>query len=379
MTTINRRALIQLVSGTVVASAVSQTDVFADGPGPNDREFESEFTGSVIELVDRSMYFMETMYRIEEETNYTAEHVPIGGDPGVLSVTFVQSSLSSQEYMSIVQEPYKLGNFEEVASEIQDDGWWFAAAHGGAVNGLVSSVYAEYQVGAFPNADLLVIYSGRPEEFVDGLPRMQEGVLIGDYEPFIMLEQGNPTALMFPAVTAKPTQPSTQPTGNSRSSSGRGDRSRAGNTTSDRSSRGNQNQSTTGSDYPDAVLAHRTEFMGTFNEFVEAISVVIDEVSTEADVSGAFTIIDGLAETWLGYPARANRLSAPAEYDSLEGLYLTWADEIATLGSSYLGLYDGTSNVDRMFDQIDVVDQADRALKAELDSLASYIDTHSAA
>lgn len=198
---------------------------------------------------------------------------------------------------------------------------------------------------------------------------MQEGVLIGDLEPFIMLEQGNPTALMFPAVTAKPTQPSTQPSENSGSSSGSGDSSRAGNTSSDRSSRGNQGQSTSGSDYPDAVLAHRTEFMGTFNEFVEALSVVLDEVSTEADVSGAFTTIDRLAETWLGYPARAAQLSAPAEYASLEGLYLTWADEIATLGSSYLGLYDGTSNADTMFDQIDIVDQADRALIAELDAL----------
>lgn len=371
----SRRTLFKTAVASAAVIAVAPARALWAQPDGSDRVFESRLTGSTVELLNEDAEFFPEYYVFEEEADFIRETVsvtiPMTADA---EIEFVQTTMTAEEYIEVI-----LGRFRENWDQVEiadsnsgADGAWVAASilmepSESYPNGIPFSVFIEYQAGAYEAADLAIAVVTRPDGVEEGISSVQDGILVGDLEPLMMVESSQVLALSFPVLTGD--------TSTTTSTSGRSSRSTRESgeeegTTTDSSSRGQgQSGSTTSSDYPDAVREHRTEFMATFNEFAEALALTIEDSSTDAQVSGAFSTIDGLAEQWLGYPDRAAQLVASAEYSSLEGLYITWADEIATLGSNYLGLYDGTSDVDAMFNQIDVVDQADRALVAELDSL----------
>lgn len=373
MDTSSRRNMLKTAVASAAVLAVVPARALWAQPDKADRVFESRLTGSAVELLQEDAEFYPELYVFEEEADFVRETVsitiPMTADA---EIEFVQTSMTADEYLDVI-----LGRFRENWDQVEiagsgsdAEGAWMAASvlmepSESYPNDIPFSVFIEYQAGAYEDADLAVAVVTRPDKVEEGIAAVQAGILVGDLEPLLMVESSEVLSLDFPVLSSGMSTTASTGGRRSRSSQESGEEEETTNT------RGGENQTntTTSSDYPDAVRGHRTEFMATFDEFAEALALTIDDAATEADVSAAFSTIDGLAKQWLGYPDRAAQLVAPAEYSSLEGLYLTWADEIATLGSSYLGLFDGTSDVDTMFNQIDVVDQADRALVAELDSL----------
>src|SRR5699024_1000900 len=127
--------------------------------------FESELTGSVIEILGGEWSFYMENYEIIEEGDYTKEYLPVINQHSTLRIEFVQTSLAPEQYLEIVQTDSfrKSQAFEVVESGLTDGGAWFAAS---VTWGQIShSIYAEYQTGAFEEADLVVILNSRPDDF----------------------------------------------------------------------------------------------------------------------------------------------------------------------------------------------------------------------
>lgn len=361
MNTLNRRTILRsAAAGATVYALLPKNPLWAQ-PSDTARSFESELTGSVIELLDDQWNFKSEFYGIAEEVDYTTERVMISGRTATVEVEFVQTSLDPEAYLTIVQDSYieNFVGFELADSGTTPDGAWFAGT--AALSDLSINVFAEYQAGAYDDTDLVVILNSNSEDFLQNLPAAQEGILIGDLEPMMMIESSQVTALTFPVLAVAAPTPA----------SGRTSRSTRGSTnteTTPRSNRRGQSQSTstTSGSYVDDVRAHREEYLITFTDFVASVSVFGQDTSTEAQQAEAFDTIDRVAGEWLEYPARANQLNASPDLATLEDLYLTWADEIAEMGDLWFSAMQGTSTVDDLLDQLDIVNLADQALDTEL-------------
>lgn len=366
MHTLNRRTLLRTASASAAIFALSPKGLLRAQPTAEDRSFESELTGSVIELIDEQWSFNPELYELTEDDDVVKEYISVSNQSSTIEIEFVQSPLSPEEYLEEVQANYArvYDAFEVVDSGASGDGAWFAGSS--TYEDFSLSIFCEYQAGAYENADLVVIVNSRPDDFQSNVPAVQDGILIGDLEPLIMVETSEVMSLEFPVLAvAVATETSGR---SSRTTRGTSENENRGNTRSNR--RGQDERNSTADDsYVDEVRAHRADFIASFSEFVEALAVFGDDSSTDAQLNTAFATIDRVAETWLTYSDRASELTAPAEFATLEDLYLTWADEIAQLGANWVAFVTGAGEVGAIFDQIDVVDQADKALVAELDSI----------
>lgn len=372
MNTSSRRSLLRLAAtGAAVLAITPARDLVAQ-VRRDDRSYESAFTGSVVELLDPDWKFSTEFSGIDETGEYIRESVNARSESArtTIEIEFLRSSVSPERYIEILLERHAENwDVVEIAgSGTGPDGPWFAASllwvpTDGLTSVMPASVYCEYQAGAYEEEDLVVTVNTRPEGFEERLNLAQTQVLIGDLPPLTMLESSEVFALSFPVLTDETATTSTRGR-SSRSTRGSGEEEETAS-----SRRGeNRTNTATGTDYPDAVLAHRTEFIKSFDDFAGALSTFIDETSTQDQQNAAFGTIDVIATAWLDYPDQANSLSAPSEYARLEDLYITWADEIAVLGARYFSGISGTGTVEQMIEQIDVVDQADRALMAEMGS-----------
>lgn len=363
MNQFNRRAFLQSTVASATVLAIAPVGSLRAQTTEDDRIYESVLTGSHVELVSSNWEFLADFELFEETEEFTREVVAASTESVTLEVEFVQTSVDAEAYLDIVQRRYRdaWDVVEIFDSGVTADGAWFAASilmEPGEVytNAITMSVYCEYQVGAYENADLLISVNSRVDRFEASIESVQAGVRVGDLEPLLMVDSSDVLALAFP-VLATTTQ---SQSGNESTTSGerRSGRSQAG-----------QSASSDDGEYVDAVWDHRTEFISSFNEFAEALSQFVDESSTDASMQQAYATLDRVAGDWTSYPATAQQMTAPERYSVLESLYLTWADEIGVLGQAWIDAVNGVATGDDVFNQIDVVDRADKALVAELDSL----------
>lgn len=352
MTSFNRRTLIS----TAAASAVLLTPALRTGafalPADDDREFESTFTGSVIELVDDQWAF-EEIYPLIEEDDFHWESVSIVNDSSIVGVAFIDTSKSPEEYLDEILSMYRYDTIDIVGSGTSSDGAWFAASAAYEGISLVVSIYCEYQVGAYEEFDLVVTLNSRADNLLVDVDAAQGGILIGDLEPFMMLESSDVASLTFPGVVAS-------------STSGRSNRTSQ---TSNATETTGTETTTADSSFVEGVREHRTVFMSEFGDFAGAMGIIADEASTDPEKDAAFETMHRVAALWVPYADQAAELTAPAEYADLGELYSTWAAEITELGTAWQEIMAGQREVESLFDQIDAVDLVDKELKAALEAL----------
>ena len=360
---ITRRNILKTTAAGAAVMVFSPVNQLWAQTSEDDRIYESILTGSHVELVSPDWEFLAEFELFEETEEFTREVVAASTESATLEVEFVQTSVDAEAYLDIVQRRYRdaWDVVEIVDSGVNADGAWFAASilmEPGEVytNAIPMSVYCEYQAGAYENADLLISVNSRVDRFEASIESVQADVRVGDMEPLLMVELSDVLALAFPALAATTESQS----GNESTTSGEG---RSG-----RSQTG-QSSSSEEDEYVEAVWNHRTAFIASFDEFAEALSQFVDESSTDALMQQAYATLDRVAGEWTSYPVTAQQMSAPQGYSVLDGLYLTWADEIGALGQAWIDAVNGAATGDDVFNQIDVVDRADRALVAELESL----------
>lgn len=357
----NRRVLLRSVSASAFVLAANRLNALAQ-PTETDREYESALTGSVVALTDQQWGFNPDQYAVTEEPDYTREHFSVTNQSSIVEIDFIQTEMTPEDFLIMMQGVYesRYDGFELADSGTTADGAWFAASV--LSDGTLVSVYSEYQAGAYETADLSVTVNTLPEELEANLDAAQTGITVGDLEPFVWIQDSDVLALTFPAIAATTTTRTTRTTRSTNT----------GNTTeTTRTTRTNRGSTTSGSStYVDDVTAHREEFLASFAEFMTQIAVAGDATATEADLAAALAAVDLIAETWTGYADRAAGLTAPAELGQLEDVYLQWADDISALGGLWAVVRMGETDVEVVLDQIEVVNQIDQELEAELAAAA---------
>lgn len=370
MNTVSRRSILRTAAGGAAILALSPANrIWAQTP-PYDRMIESSLTGSIIELLDDDWSFSLGFGGQDSGDGYLRELYNLQNASSRLEVEFVQTDLTSEEYLELKLDGL-LASFPEIEiadNGILDDGVWFAASM--ATQDSARSVYCEYQSGAYEQADLVLTLFSEPDDFQTNLPSAQEGILIGDLEPFMMIEPSNVMALEFPVIAVAVATETTGRTTRSSRTVGSTDEPEE-TPSSRRSNRRGQNESTTTTDedFVEIVRTHRQEFLATFDAFNAALSTFFAENATEAEQAESFEAIAPLAEVWTTYPQQASQVSAPAEFAELGTLYSDWANEIGALGTSWLDFLGRTATVEDFFAQLEIVDQIDLELGNMLASL----------
>ena len=127
--------------------------------------------------------------------------------------------------------------------------------------------------------------------------------------------------------------------------------------------------------YLDDLTAQHTEFVESFQVVNEAMQTVVDETATDAEKQEAFQTITDNATIWSGYNDRAAGITAPAGYEDVHASYLTWSDEITTMGNNWIGFINQEHDSAPFFDQIPIAVAADEEFVTVLMDASSRSDT----
>lgn len=375
MSQISRRVVVKGMSAAAAASLLASTGK-AFAAQANLREYTSELTKSVVELTNDDFTFAEDSFDVRTFDEYTQEYLSINTGRSTIEVMFVENGNEPADFVEVIRQRYmeNYDTFEDGESDEVDGSIWFTAAT--MYQDTQISIYGEYQTGAYQNADLLVLVNAWAEEITDEIEAAQDGILIGDAPPLLMLAGDDPADFVFPVIgsTSTTTTTGTRSTRSSRNTTTTETKddntSETRNTTKTKDDT-KQTTSDDTTDYREAVTAHRNEFLDSFATFATSLATMTADGVSDADLNSAITTIDDLAADWITYPDRYAELTAPSSERKLKNLYKTWCDEIATLGENWNDARSGNATVEVMFNQISVVDEADQALAAELGVSAS--------
>lgn len=126
----------------------------------------------------------------------------------------------------------------------------------------------------------------------------------------------------------------------------------------------------TGEVDPTAYLAelvrHRGELHASIDRFNTAISGLSAD-STQEEANAAFDVVTAEAAVWQTYNDTALAVTAPSGYEGVHASYLTWADEVTTMGNLWMDLVGGgTTTTDQFFAQLDIVAAQDAQLGTDI-------------
>ncbi|MCO5219365.1 MAG: hypothetical protein M9909_11120 [Thermomicrobiales bacterium] len=318
--------------------------------------YQTTLTGSSIDVGESGFTFGEPSIQDDVET------IELIKGTAAAYIDFVPAIDDPEAFMEAsIDEVLDAGiSAELVDSGILDDGAWGVMS--AQISGDSLALYQEVQLGAYPGFDLVISIRSGINEFEDVVADFQR-VTVDGLAPFVFLEDTDAVNLVAAIV------PATATSRTSRSSRASGTESTT-TTRSSRSSRSASEKATTTDDdsYRESVRAHRLEFQETFLIFAQSLGILTDSTSSKSATDQALADIDGIADEWLLYPERFAEMIAPASESSLAGLYETWCDEIATLADTWNAARVGDASADDIFDQLDVVIDADDALGDELNA-----------
>lgn len=355
MNTVNRRILVSSAAASMAVMSIGLRNVSAQ-PAKTGTTFESALTGSVIEILDAAWAFNDSTYSMEEGNDITSEYVTIDNDDlgTTAEIEFVQSKFSAAQHLERIQGFYE-GSWESftlIDSDETESGAWMAGI--ATLSDVEFGVYCEYQAGAYEGTDLIVLVNSRPDQIAAAVTSFQAGVVIGDLEPMLMLTESDAEGDLFVA-----------------SATSGGNRTTRGTTEVGEDPDPNEQDLDTqdANAYILAIDDQRLTFLEQFNTFAENMAVFADETVTDSEQDAAFAAMDDMAFLWVKYPTQQTDIPAPADLADLETLYLNWLEEIGLLGQTWMDMITGDAEVEALFDQLDVVDQIDKDLQAELETL----------
>lgn len=124
--------------------------------------------------------------------------------------------------------------------------------------------------------------------------------------------------------------------------------------------------------YLESVVAHFNAHQASLGSFAENFLIILDDVSTEEARRAAAQITLEEAQSWAGYPAQAQQLTAPAGLESVQDEYISWSNVMAEGGNLYIAATNGESGaLDAFLAHLETMDAADEAFAAEINAAAN--------
>lgn len=147
-----------------------------------------------------------------------------------------------------------------------------------------------------------------------------------------------------------------------------------GSTTSTTSVPDTTNSSAEADAYLGTLIEHRNEYVQSLVSFTTALGVIGDASSTDADKQAAVQTTVDIATAWFGYKDRAAQVAPPAGMEDVHALYLTWSDQISTMGALFMGFATQQGpTLEDVLAQLDLVQVTDASFSDLLSSTSASL------
>lgn len=350
----NRRTFV-----TSLASSLALIGVATDVTAQRKRPVISKLTDAEIDFGNTNFEFDD--HRVSITGSNQVETVSLSSDHAHLNIHFIMWKPRLDpvghydDLIDQLEADPDVRNIQGLGVNSLPDGAWMAYSHENEKRSV--STYWEIQLDAFADqgVDLWVELHTFDHELEASLADTQE-VTIAGLPPLLFMEDSSIAAGLFAPV--EEVNSATRLT-----NSLRGSRSETTNTAG------------TG-DVVEDVRAHQQQFKGEVDDLYAALDTVAAG-ATGKEEADAITTVFGLGVSWQGYPATARSVQFSADLQSLEIVYVDWADAVGVLGTTLLGVLSGEASADDFGIAMEAVNTADRKLAAELRNLGVFPDSNS--
>lgn len=355
----NRRTFV-LSSSTSLALLGNRA--FAQRRGASNSVLTSELTGGEVDVSESSLDLFNQ--HIEEADG--SEHFHFStADSGQVDIIFwPQSSGDAGEYMQSQADMFFAisPNAEKLGSDSYDDGGWLAFDFGNVA-------YYEYQLGAYPGHDLVVMINATPDGFAEALEQAQ-AIMVDGISPFLFTEESGIVALAAARATASTSssgRSSRRSSGTDETTTGNSRRSRSSTTATEEAGNSRSSGRTSSSGDPvQMVRDNRNTFIDSYEEFFALLQASTDDSVTDAEFKRMSEEIILLAIGWQSYPDEAADIPFGSEHAELEAAYVYWADLVRELGFTLQAIFTGIGTTEEFLAVYDEWEIADDELLAVL-------------
>ncbi len=301
-------------------------------------------TVEILELVDAEVDYTESGFELESHeyepnagssSSFAWEQLVFSTGEGRL--VFDLFTGGTQDFPKYMQEfttgfDMLFGNTEHAYADL-DEGGYSAFSYSD------QAVYLEYQLGAFPDVDFMVTFSGPQATFLDEFAQLQT-IMLGGAAPCLFTEESKVEDMVFASSTGTTATTSSRST---RSTTTSGNTSQTSNTTNTSTSAG---ADPTSAEYVDMIVEHREEFIASFDTFMGHLAIFGDQTTPDGEKAKVLEQMYVIALDWKKYPDDAMEPRVPDDLIELSALYVQWATVIGDMGSLFEELYNGVDTVD---------------------------------
>lgn len=301
-------------------------------------------TVEISELTDAEIDFTESGFTLESHdfepeagtsTKFAWEQLVFNTGEGRLVIDlFTAGTQDFPKYMQEFTTGFDMlfGNTEHAYADL-DDGGYSAFSYSD------QAVYLEYQLGAFPDVDLMVTFSGPQASFLEEFAKVQT-VMLGGAAPCLFTAESKVEDMVFTGTSSTTATTGTRTT---RSTTTTGNTSQTSTTSNTTTSTGGD---PTEAEYVEIIAAHREQFLTSYDLFLGHLAVVGEETTTDAEKADLFEQMYDIALEWKAYPDDAMAPTVPSSLTELSTLYVEWALVIGDMGSLFEQLYNGVDTID---------------------------------
>lgn len=330
----NRRSFI--LSGTAGLALIGSRVVAQRG--------STTSTVEISELTDAEIDYTESGFKLEShdfepnagsQTKFEWEQLVFStGEGRLVFDLFTGGSQDFPKYMEEFTIGFDMifGNTEHAYADL-DDGGYSAFSYSD------QAAYLEYQLGAFPDVDFMVTFSGPQTTFLEEFAKVQT-IMVGGAAPCLFTQESKVEDMVFAGASQTTATTGSRTTRNTGNTTTTGNTSQTSNTTTGTS--GNATEA----EYVDMIVAHREQFLTSYDTFMTHLAIVGDETTSDAEKQDLFGQMYDIALEWKAYPKDAAAATAPAGLTELSTLYVDWATVIGDMGSLFEQLYNGVDTID---------------------------------
>lgn len=332
----NRRSFI--LSGTAGLALIGSRVVAQRG--------STTSTVEISELTDAEIDYTESGFELEShdfepnagtQAKFAWEQLVFSTGEGRL--VFDLFTGGSQDFPKYMQEftvgfDMLFGNTEHAYADL-DDGGYSAFSYSD------QAVYLEYQLGAFPDVDFMVTFSGPQATFQEDFAKMQT-ILVGGAAPCLFTVESKVEDMVFAGASQTTTTTGSRTTRNTTT----GTTTTTGNTSQTSNTTTGTTGNATDAEYIDMIVTHRETFLTSYDTFMSHLAIVGEETTSDAEKQDLFGQMYDIALEWKAYPDDAAAATAPPSLAELSTLYMDWATVIGDMGSLFEQLYNGVDTID---------------------------------
>lgn len=269
----------------------------------------SEFTGGVVDYSNTQLELVQS--HIDETDLSEHFHFQTAAGSRFDIAFWPREHGSSIELVNWYIGMIESNNLGEVqADDHFDDGGWF-------IMDTTHLDYFEYQIGSYPEHDLVTLTWNYEDEFEFIIEEAQK-ILIDGMPPMLFLDESEVMAAAKPKRTTR-TASST-----------------------------NATVAATSSDAVAQVRKHQRDFHESLSLGFEHLDIATDDTSSEEAKGDALLELLLITVEWQNAPVYAKEVVFADTEAELQSLYLNWADLLRELGFAVEGLLLGSGSADQM-------------------------------